>query len=274
MKGIFYIDGLNVSQLYGFVLSEGSYASLLAYPPLKEPEMNSWAEYSGIEVDLLAPKLDAVTRRLKLCSFRPVCDLQGFIGLLQSKGKSDFTFPDLGITQTLRYMGCTGIDVGDVLECELEFCEDEPLKGYTFQAPIAGNIPNQGLQLDGVDISAYNLQLLDGSANTLLKPSMIKPGLSITSRGITGQRTSMAPLSTQSRDVTLKLFMKCTSVNFFVRNYYSFLHDLVKPGERELVYGLNGLSLKFFYKNSSISYFSIDGSVWCEFDVNVCITNG
>lgn len=274
MKGLFYIDGQNVSQQYGFVLSEGSYVSLLAYPPLKEPEMNSWAEYSGIEVDLSAPKLDAVTRRLRLCSFRPAYDLQGFIGLLQSKGKSDFTFPDLSITQTLRYVGCTGIDVGDVLECELEFCEDEPLKGFTFQSPIAGNTPNQGLQLDGVDISAYNLQLLDGTASSVLKPSMIKPGLLITSRGITGQKSSMVPLCTQSRDVTLKLFMMCAGMNLFVRNYYSLLHKLIQPGERELVYGFNGQSMKFFYKNSAINYFSNDGSVWCEFDVNVCITNG
>ncbi len=248
MNGIFYIDGQNVSQQYCFVLSEGSYLSLLAYPPLKEPVMNSWAEYSGIEVDLSAPELDAVTRRLKICSFQPAFDLQGFIGLLQSKGKSDFTFPDLGLSQTLRYVGCTGIDVGDVLECELEFCEDEPLKGFTYQTPIAGNIPNQGLQIDGVDISVYNLQLLDGTTSSLLKPSMIKPGLLITSRGITGQKSSTAPLNTQSREVTLKLFMKCAGMNLFVRNYYSFLHELIQPGERELVYGLNGQSLKFFIR--------------------------
>ncbi len=267
MNGVFVVNGIS-SESMGVYLMEDSYASLLSYPPLKEPLQNSWAEEDGLEVDLSAPKLDAAIRKLNFISLSGRID--ELIATLLSTTKSEFTFPDLGLNITLRYMDCESFEYYSGAVFSLTFSEDVPFDGYTYTSPYWLKVGSQGVSIDGVDVSSYGIQVLENTLSCARKAPAAKEVTLINSLSIHGLKADETKLRRKAREVTLYLFLRCEYAYQFLTNYNAFLHDLILPKERYL--GVDGRMYKCYYKRSEIRHFTLENGVWCEFDVVFCLT--
>jgi hypothetical protein len=267
MNGEFIVNGISSTSM-GVYLLENSYASLLSYPPLKEPLQNSWAEEDGMEVDLSTPRLDAIVRKLNF--FSSFGNADEFLNSLLSTSQSTFYFPDLGLNVTLRYMDCQSFECRSGAEFSLTFSEDVPLDGYEYTPPYWLMVGSQSVSIDGVDISAYGIQLLENSLSSIRRAPAAKDVTTINSLYLHGVQSDYTKLYRKAKEVILSLFLRTEYAYQFLTNYYAFLHDLILPKEREL--GIDGRTYKCYYKRSEIKHFTLENAVWCEFDVVFCFT--
>jgi len=128
MTNTLYIDNIDIYATYGVFVVEGGYKSLVAYPPLKEPEKNDWAEMDGIEVDLSEPKLDTRDFSIQFGAL-PTADIAGLITLLKNGAFHSFIFAQLGTAKYLRLVSnnaYTGT-LNSLSSFSLEFADDFPL---------------------------------------------------------------------------------------------------------------------------------------------------
>ncbi len=261
------IDGINIKSTFGATILDNSYESLLQYPKLKEPQKNDWAEYDGLEVDLVNPVLDKKDIVLKIyCN----CDVEGFINFLMQKTYRTYEFEDLGLSFKLRFFGITNIrthyNIGGVIVCkefELKLSDDSgqiPELNYSVQS----SIHDLGFLLDGKNFKDYGIY-----PKAEKEQAETKPKLEIRSRFITGVRVAEQIGKKKEYTATLKLFIH-SNTQSFLSGYYQFLNDLIKPNERILT--IQGKEYKCYYQSSKINDFDLQGSdVWCAFDVNVNI---
>lgn len=120
---------------YGVTLLDGSYASLLTPPDMKEWVSNDNPSKNGVEY--IAPTTSVVKERSVTLYFlvRGATSVEfltrynNFVALLQT-GLNIFYFEDLGRSHTLKYESCTSFDHFGVKMCKLavKFTEPDPTK--------------------------------------------------------------------------------------------------------------------------------------------------
>lgn len=126
------INGYILSNL-GVTLLEGSYASLLTPPQMKDWVNNDDPRMDGVQY--IAPETPVVKERNVNLYFMVKGATQAeflsryntFIGLLQS-GMANVSIPDLGETYALKYEGCTSFDHFGLTMCKVavKFTEPQP----------------------------------------------------------------------------------------------------------------------------------------------------
>ena len=126
------INGYILSNL-GVTLLEGSYASLLTPPQMKDWVSNDDPRMDGI--DYIVPETPVVKERNVNLYFMVKGATQAeflsryntFIGLLQS-GMANVSIPDLGETYALKYESCTSFDHFGLTVCKVavKFTEPQP----------------------------------------------------------------------------------------------------------------------------------------------------
>lgn len=126
------INGHSLSKL-GVTLLEGSYASLLTPPQMKDWVSNDDPRVDGI--DYIVPETSVVKERNVTLYFMVKGATQAdflsryntFIGLLQ-KGMANIYIPDLGETYALKYESCTSFDHFGLTVCKVavKFTEPQP----------------------------------------------------------------------------------------------------------------------------------------------------
>lgn len=262
------IDGYIINTIYGATLLDYSFKSLLAYPKLKSPAKNDWAEHDGLEVDLSAPKLDKKQVILNfLCNENEV---NAFIEFLKLKTYRNFIFNDLNKSFKLRITSV--FDVKKIQgKCflKIKLSDDFPLEGYTYVTPNLTASHDFGYLLDGVNFTKYGIIPLQGTKDSLEGGVEVKNKLEIKSKFLSGVKVAEQASKSKEYTATLNLFVKQNVINFF-KGYNAFLYDLTKPNERTITaYGRN---YKCFYNSSKIEDFIIAGdAVWCKFSVNVVV---
>ena len=126
------INGHTLSKL-GVTLLEGSYASLLTPPQMKDWVSNDDPRVDGI--DYIVPETPVVKERIVNLYFMVKGATQAdflfryntFIGLLQ-KGMATIYIHDLGATYALKYESCTSFDHFGLTMCKVavKFIEPHP----------------------------------------------------------------------------------------------------------------------------------------------------
>lgn len=278
MTGQITIDGVNIKTEYGLVLADGSYNGIAELPKLKDPDKNDWKESDGIEVDLSKPVLDAKQIELKIVSISNTSNIGGLFVLLSDGAFHTFNFIDLGIQRSLRLLQQSGNSgtFQKLREIRLQFSDDNPMNGYTYQAPIPGLISQSGYSMDGVPFSNYGVIITDGSDEEILRQPDIKQGLTIENSITNGVIYDGGETVTyQAKDVQLKCVMLARDITEFNRNRSALLYDLIRPGLRSLYFGATTKTYDFYYKATNTRRLTTykTAGIWWEFTITICMTD-
>lgn len=273
MKGAIIIDGVNATQTWGIFIRESGYESLIALPPIKEPQVVDWPDEDGIQVDLTEVQLKNREISIRLATKKDSVDLSAFFNLITDGVLHSFEFPELGITRQLRYISCPEYKAGNFrfTEFSIQLSEDDPMSGYTYQAPVGGQFPVQGLLVDNKDISEYGLALLEGSEAEIMRTPDAKQNLTIDTSTINGMKYESEEVNIKSKDLTINMLLIAEDAQKFMRNLNALYFDLIRPGERTMKYK-NGDEMKFYYKSTAIRRLHINHRYWCEINLRVCFT--
>jgi hypothetical protein len=265
MIGELIINGVDIYQTYKVGILEGGLKDVVSFPPLKEPDISDWAERDGIEVDLSSPKFAAKRMVVEFYQDK-LGDAISFINFLSGPGYKVCNFAIAGVTRTLRVVSVPEFDNNLITVFSVEFSEDNP--------PIVASNPtftnlNTGYKLNGVDLSVYGVQILEGSNASILKPFQIKQNLSVDSRFSNGVIYDVGVTKYRTKEVELKCFIKAPTLSVFWANMNALLSVLVSPGSKAFQYGL---TYECYYKSMSVVDFVPKPNVWCTFSLNLVFT--
>jgi len=273
LTGELYIDGIDAFSAYR-VFVDGGYGGLITFPTLKALESNDWAEDDGAEFDLSAPVLD--TRELSMkFAFAGVDAMFGwFMEQLSDMAYHTFDFRVIGRIYRLRLVTHSALVIsGNLGLFTLNLANDFPLDGYTYLAPVSGDVSSQGYELDGVDLSEYGIYVLKGSAAEIQKSPAVKKNLLTNIKTRSGAIYDDRYVKFQTKEVKLNCFMQAKTLPELWRNYDALLYDLIRPNERLLYVDSVGEEYPCYYKSNSIEKFAATGKIWLQFSLSLMFTS-
>lgn len=266
------IDTIDISTFGATILNMG-YPDLISFPPMKEVEFNSWAELDGIEPDLSDPKTGAKTIQIKFCFRGENKDVRGFLDLLRDgNSHHTFLFDEIQRSYELRLKSTVNYSCGEIDFITFEFEEDVPLKTYTY-IPPSSTIPNHHTyKLDGICLEDYGIRCLYGSLDSVMKPAQIKQNLVRDIKIENGTIFNGTLFKYKEKTVTLKCFLKASSLAQMWQNYDAFFYNLTQPNIKELNVKYTEITYPCFYKSCKVTNFS-PLNYWIEFDLNLIFTS-
>nr|WP_129732342.1 hypothetical protein [Parabacteroides goldsteinii] len=267
MRGQTYIDGIDLYDAFGVFIPEGGYKGVATFPALQTPKLISWPDEDGVEVDLSQPALKSKDFQMSFAAHRKQ-NVGGFLELLMDKAYHDFDFRAIDRVRKLRLSAQSGLDLFNGLDAfSLQFVDDFPLLGYSYQPPQSGQIDDDGYELDGRSFADYGIHVLRGSLAEVEKSPAVKTNLLRTISGLNGAIYDGENVVFQAKDVTLRCLLRASDMREFWRNFDAFLFDLARPGERALYVDGTGLEYPCYYKSNSVSELFTVGKIWCEFSL-------
>lgn len=289
-NGTLTIDGEDIFTKYGVVVSDGGLASLVRWPSLKEVESNDWFEEDGLEADLSAPRLASRDVEIQLSLVRGN-DILGLLAMLGSKTFHEVYSPDLDMTFRLRYVSCGSVSTvnGDVGTASVTMADDFPLWNFTRSGLASTSVPACEITIDGRDLSAYGVRVLQGTVDSFRQAAESKTPLTrdiatrdglitdgVTGGGLTvekGRSYDNPAMRKRSRSVTVKCLMSRMTAAAFAKNWRALLYDLTRPEGRTVTVAALERSFRCYYSSCSVErFYSATGGLWCEFSVNLVIT--
>lgn len=274
LTGRLLIDNLDAFTAYGVIITEGSYKSLLAYPPLKIPESIDWQEDDGVEVDLSSVALNSSSASLNFCCIdNRKHDIVSLLDALSDGVYHNFDFVEISRSYRLRLIGSTAFKTQGCLDTfTLSFENDAPLAEYTYAPPISTCVNSSDeFMLDSKPFSYWGVQVLSGTEDSIMKPSLVKENMKREFKAITGiVYDGGGYVRYKSRDVKVNCLMMAYDYPSLWRNYDALLFDLSRNGEHEISVRDRGLFLRCYYKSSTVSNFlPIEGRVraWLQFSL-------
>ncbi len=271
MIGKTYIDGVDIYSAFGLSVSEGGYDGLILYPPLKKTDTNDWAEEDGIEADLSSPALDV--REISITFIGANSNLAGFFAVISDGAYHVFNFASIGQTYTLRFVSENSREtIGPVTKLTLTFCDDFPMKDYVYQAPIETGTPQSDYSLNGCNLSAYGIRVLQGASDQLNKVPETKANLTINLNNAPGAYYDAGTVTYKSKEVMLHLWLRGSTKELFWQNYKAFLYDMTRPGIKILT--KQSGNYPFYYQSATASrIFVTGGSMVADFTIKlVCVS--
>lgn len=267
-SGEILIDGISAFSQFGVYAL--NYRGLLGWAPLKEITATDWPEEDGIEVDLSSPVLDSREFELEI-GVLPGGSLANFIAAISDTSYHDYTFPEIAGTYRLRLIGQPSYRTFNRAEITtLVMAEDNPLQGYTYQAPASAVGAPQGYEIDDISLSSYGLFIAAGSDDEINKMPAVKESLLIRSATTSGVTYDNAPVVFQPKDVTLNCVMRASSALEFQRNSKALLYDLIRPGKRTLFVEKAENEYPCYYKQSQITRVeTIHDRIWAEMSITL-----
>jgi hypothetical protein len=262
------IDGIDVFDKFGVSLLKGSYASLVTYPALKDPDKNDWYEFDGIEVDLSTPALDSRKITIQFL-INDESMMTYFISMLSTGVYHTFSVQKLALTLTLRLISQRSYNtVGEYGFFSLYFSDDFPSNGYAYSTPTV-SWASDGFYLDGKDFSHYGIRVLNGTMDEINKLPDAKANKSINLKKSNGVIYDKEYVKYGSKDVKLSLLLQTQDIPTFWDLYNSFIYDLTRPNTRTLQIDSLNKSYSCFYKSSSVTDIVVDTGVWLLFDITM-----
>lgn len=271
MIGKLYIDGIDAYAAYDAFVTNGGYADLVEFSPLKEIKSNDWPEHDGIEPDLSEPVLAAKPITISFVTHnRARTSL--LLQALSDDSYHEFDFREIGRTYRLRLTNNPSFVTFEGMEIfQLAFSRDFPVSdSYVYSPPLYTNSGLSEYSLDGRDLAEYGIRVLKGSLSEVLKMPTTKEHLIIDLKKEEGLTYDDQDVIFKQKDVRLLLLMKASNLNDFWHNYDAFLHDLTQPGQRELFVDYTGYQYPCFYKNcNSVEFMPTGGNVWYKFNLTL-----
>ena len=271
MKGVLYIDGVDVHTAYGVSVAENAYDDLVCMPDLKPIAYNDWHERNGIEPDLSYPVLAAKSIAIPFHIIGAYGRFEAFIAALSDGAYHTFNFAAIGLTKDLRLVSVGDMQsIQDLSSFSLTFSDDNPMKGYAYVAPASSVRPLGDYLLDGVDFAQYGVRMLEGTIDSIKSKPDVKENLSRDISISIGLEYDGRSVVYKSRTAQLKCFMRAADAEEFWRNRNALLYDLTKTGERILTVTELGKEIPCYYNGCSVECFHPDkGKFWFEFTLSL-----
>jgi hypothetical protein len=268
MTGRVIIDTVDIKAAYGLIVTD--FASLVAFPPLKEVDFNDWPDQDGIEVDLSAPFLDSKTITMRFGGSL-TADIDGLIVMLSDGAYHDFTFEDLGITRKLRMADNTTYEGKKVLKyATLSLVDDFPLEGYEYSPPTLSGVT--GVEIDGADLGIYGVVVDESVIKELKRSPSVKENLKV-NKLAHGVLYDDENVYFKEKEVSLPCRIFCAKSAFWT-NYNALLYDLIKTGERVFFFDSIYEEHSGYYKGSEVKKLIVtDDTILCVFDLNITLTS-
>lgn len=271
MRGILYIDGVDVYTEYGISVSDVAYDDLVCFPSLKNIPFNDWHERNGIDPDLSAPVVNARDITIPFYVSAVHGGYSAFIEALADGSYHSFNFATIGLTKSLRLKSCGELkSVSTLGSFSLVFSDDDPSDTLMDKAP-SSYIPMYGdFFLDGVDFAEYGIRFLRGTMDSITQMPDVKENLKREISVIHGLKYDGKNVTYKSRTASLRCLMRARSAEEFWNNWNSLLYSLVKPWNRTLTVTALSKDIPCYYKSSSVNCFYPDnGRFWFEFTLNL-----
>lgn len=276
MKGLWYIDGIDIFVKYNIGIVRDGFNDLFVFPAFKDLYYNDWPENDGIDIDLSDPKLNNKTVDIKFASVTLDNEMiDSFIVFLTQPGYRTLTMTTLGRSWQLRLNKESARNVErNTQEFTLQFYDDFPLitgsftrKGYGF------NLPKSEYKLDGISFSEYGLIVNKGKAEIYKSPDQ-KTNLEVNIGTLNSVIYDTSRYVFKQKEVTLQCSFLCENLDMFWNNYYSFFSDLTKPESRLLAVDYMNDVFECHYKSSSDFKIEIHPSyILCQFSLVLIFTN-
>lgn len=271
ITGNVIIDGVDVKSTYGAYVVEGGFVDIPCIPDMKEPVVNDWYEYNGVEADLESPKCMSVRHTVVFMMRGDLKSLDSFLSMLRSKRVVSFNMTDISRTVNMRIesVSPTGISIG-LYRITVVLSEDNPLADLeSVDLSYANRLT--GLVIDGKDVGVYGMSLIE-TLDWLYPGVDIKDNLlhsSDFSNGEThypGKEEDAVPVKYSSKDIDINFVMRAITFDEFWKKRDALAFDLFRPAERVIEY--NGVSMKAYYKGCRSRAFMYSGNIWWMFELS------
>ncbi len=274
MTGRLYIDGNDAFKQWGVYVISGGWNEAIAFPPLKTPEFNDWQEEDGAETDLSDPKLNTKEISIQFAYSGLYSRFLEFIEVLSDGAYHDFNCSYIGRRFTLRMTQMPNLSMMKTLGfITLKFCNDFPLKGYTYQAPESSVMRAEDYLIDGVPFTDYGCRILQGSLAEVVKTPNVKQNLLRNISTQEGATYDDRRVTFKTKDVKLNCLMRAKTLAELWRNYDALLFDLIRPDERLLEVSELEQTFPCYYKSASVSEFYPDDKIWLAFTLTLTFTH-
>lgn len=262
ITGKVIINGVDVKDVYGAYVVEGGYVDIPCIPERKQPIVNDWYEYDGVEADLDSPCCEPMRHTVTFMMKGGLDDLDSFMKFIRSKRVASYQMVDISRTLSLRVvsMVADGIAIG-LYRVTVVLSEDNPLDGIEYQEPDNTKRPT-GLKMDGNDLSLYGLTIVD-TLDGLHPEVEVKDNLLHSSEYSSGESHYSGdgmPVTCTADDITVSAVMTAKTFNQFWIKRDALALELFKPGERLIEY--NGRSVRTYYKDCRSRAFLYSGKIW------------
>lgn len=270
MRGVLYIDGVDVYTEYGISVSDVAYDDLVCFPSLKDIPFNDWHEQNGIDPDLSAPVVNARDISIPFYVSGAHGGYSAFIEALTDGSYHTFNFATIGLTRSLRLKSCGELmSVSGLGSFSLVFSDDDPSVDV-YESPSSVIAKYGDFLLDGVDFAEYGIRFLRGTMDSITQMPDIKENLKRDISVVNGLQYDGLNVTYKSRTASLRCLMRAGSKEEFWRNWNALLYDLVKEGSRTLTVAELGKEIPCFYKGCSVNCFFPDrGKFWFEFTLDL-----
>lgn len=270
MKGVLYIDGVDVYTEYGISVSDVAYDDLVCFPSLKDIPFNDWHEHNGIDPDLSAPVVNARDITIPFYVSGVHSGYSAFLEALADGSYHTFNFATIGLTRSLRLKSCGELkSVSGLGSFSLVFSDDDPSVDV-YESPSSVIAKYGDFLLDGVDFAEYGIRFLRGTMDSITQKPDIKENLMRDISVVNGLQYDGLNVTYKSRTASLRCLMRAGSKEEFWRNWNALLYDLVKSGSRTLKVTELGKDIPCYYKGCSVRCFFPDrGKFWFEFTLDL-----
>ncbi len=271
MKGLWFIDDIDIYDEFRVGIEKGGYNDLFRVPSLKSPESNEWHENDGIEIDLEAPKLQNKQLSIKFSAVQHEL-VNNFIAMLSEPGYRNLYIPSLGKTWQLRLSS----EVNNQMwrkgqKHEFSFYDDNPRRFIAYSQPAGHGMQLQQsfYSIDGIRLDQYGIVTEESRAN-IFKMPVIRPNLESDILVVDGKIVSTQTANMRPKNVALKLCFYCNDINTFWQNYSAFFYNITKPGERIFYIKEAEEEIPCYYESTSDFQFARDGEkVILKFTLNL-----
>lgn len=274
MTGRLYIDGLDAYRQWGVYVVSGGWNEVLSYPPLKTPDANDWQEEDGIEADLTSPQLNTKEVSIRFAYSGHFSRFLTFIDVLSDGAYHDFNCSSIGRRFTLRMTQMPNLDMVHTLGfITIKFCNDFPLKDYTYKAPESGMMRADDYLIDGLPFTDYGCRVLQGSLAEVIKTPAVKQNLLRNIASEPGAIYDGHRVTFKTKDVKLNCLMRADTLDELWRNYDALLFDLIRPDERLLEVSELEHIFPCHYKSASVTDFYPEDRIWLAFTLTLTFTH-
>ncbi len=278
ITGKVIINDVDVKSTYGAYVIEGGFVDIPSIPDMKEPAINDWYEYDGVEADLESPCCEPLIHTVVFMMNGELDALDSFMKLIKSDRFVSFYMVDIARQLNVRIVSAIaeGIAIG-LYRITVVLSEDNPLENVEYIAPENKKTPT-GLTIDGNDISMYGMSIVD-SLDWLYPGVDIKENLLHSSQydngeshytgndmDVTGDEVNDMPVTCNANDIEISAIMTSKSFNQFWVKRNALALDLFRPNERVIAY--KGVSKKAYYKSCRSSSFMYSGKIWWKFKLS------
>lgn len=271
------IDGQDTMTAFNAYVVDGGLRGLMAWPALKQPQKNEWHEEDGQDVDLSNPVLDARNFSIQMASPDAYAAIAAIRTRMSQSAYHSITVYGSQRYTVARFVSASNVNaLNNLATFSLNFCADDPFQ-YEYMTPAStlqadnsykiNNPANTGM----IPLTRYGVRILKGTAQSFLFIPEARTGAAIVDTAYAdGAEYDDAPTTYRSPEVTLRCLMHERSVSALNRNYDALLHDLVRPGARQLYTSVTGRTYSCHYVSQEVTEYDPD-LYWLKFNIKLRI---